>query len=102
VEWKENWGQPTKLFNVLSPRAEVRTSERKHYATDAPLFAVGKWSTKLHDEVYVFDDGHWSKNNELWESVQDCLWDVVILNKDMKSNLIADAQGFFDNEDLYR
>ena len=28
--------------------------------------------------------------------------DEVILNKDMKSNLIADVQDFFDNEDLYR
>ena len=61
----ENWGQPTKLLNVLSPRAEVGTRERKHHATDALLFAVGKWSTELHGEIYVFDDGHWSKNNDL-------------------------------------
>lgn len=100
TEYTEPLKQPTKLFYLLSPRSpsDVQTSA----ATDELLLAVGGWSTDLHKEIYVFDDARWSKDRELWNSVQDATWDEVILNPTMKANLIDDVQGFFDNRELYK
>ena len=102
VEYKDSHGRPVRLFYVLSPRVAEGMGERKHDDTDKLLLAVGKWSTDLHEEIYVFDDGFWAKSRDLWTAVQDCSWDEVILNQTMKDNLIADVQGFFDNRELYK
>ena len=85
--------RPHQMFFLLSPRDEDDTEGRYHSATDALLTAVGAWSTELHDEIYVFDNGIWIKDKDLWKSVQDASWDEVILNREMKTNLINDIQG---------
>jgi transitional endoplasmic reticulum ATPase len=69
--------------------------------TDALILAAGKWTSQLHEEIFVFDDGHWEKSKELWTSVSGASWSDVILDPDMKKNLIEDVQGFFDNQSLY-
>ncbi|KAH9216303.1 P-loop containing nucleoside triphosphate hydrolase protein [Leptodontidium sp. 2 PMI_412] len=99
VKWAE-YMSPFRVYYVLSPRkqGDAQTSA----ATDELLFAVGAWTTELHKEIYVFDDAHWSKDKELWASVQGASWDEVILNPVMKANLIEDVQGFFDNKSLYK
>ncbi|KAH6669811.1 P-loop containing nucleoside triphosphate hydrolase protein [Halenospora varia] len=94
-----------KLLFVLSPKGAAWIGgkvERNHPNTDALLLSAGKWSTELHNEIYVFDNAYWSKDKELYKSVQDSSWDDVILNKQMKDNLIDDVQGFFDNQALYK
>jgi transitional endoplasmic reticulum ATPase len=85
--------RPHQMSFILSPRDGNETQERYHPATDALLLAVGAWSTALHDEIYVFDNGVWIKDKVLWKSVQDASWDEVILNREMKANLIDDIQG---------
>ena len=40
---------------------------------------VARWQTVVHDEIYVFDDGAWSKSKSLWRSVRTASWDDVIL-----------------------
>jgi hypothetical protein len=74
-------GMPVKLYFILSPRSEYSTQEGKDSPTDQLLLSVGAWSTQLHDEIYVFDDGYWSKSRELWKSVQGASWDDVILDR---------------------
>lgn len=64
--------------------------------------AVGVWSSELHNEIYVFDDGRWRKDQDLWTSVQGASWDDVILNPTVKANLAGHVQGFFDNQELYK
>ncbi|KAL2059993.1 hypothetical protein VTL71DRAFT_9815 [Oculimacula yallundae] len=87
-------------YFVLAPR--VSDDDETSGAIDELLFAIGAWTTELHNEIYVFDDGHWHKDKDLWQSVQGASWDEVILNPTMKSNLISDVLGFFDNKDLYK
>ena len=101
VEYQEPFKQPTKLYFILSSRFEG-ANEMHHPITDELLLTVGEWTTELHDEIYVFDDGRWHKNRELFKSVQGASWDEVILNPGMKSNLMKDVQGFFNNRDLYK
>lgn len=94
-------GSPTKLFYILHPRSESQIVEGHCQETDALLLAVGKWTSQLHDEIFVFDNGYWDKSKELWDSVSSASWSDVILAPAMKQNLIDDVQGFFDNQGLY-
>lgn len=92
----------TKLFYVMSPLAAGVLKDGYISTTDDLLLAVGAWSTELHEEIYVMDEGNWSKSRDLWKSVQGCSWDEVILDSDMKASLIEDVCGFFDNQQLYK
>lgn len=100
TEYTNPHSAPTKLYYILIPKAGV--TDEKSSPIDELLLAVGTWSSELHDEIYVFDDGHWQKSKELFKSVHGSSWDEVILNPDMKANLISDVQGFFDNRSLYK
>ncbi|PQE29431.1 ATP-dependent Zn protease protein [Rutstroemia sp. NJR-2017a WRK4] len=96
---------PQRSVYVLSQKVvddDVELIDDDDGRTDALLLAVGKWSSELHDEIYVFDDQAWGKDKTLWESVKNSSWDDVILNPAMKHNLISDVQGFFDNQTLYK
>ena len=72
---------PVKLYYILSPRSEYLTKEGQVSPTDQLLLSVGAWSTQLHDEIYIFDNGYWDKSHELWKSVQGASWDDVILDR---------------------
>ncbi|KAK5708583.1 hypothetical protein LTR17_020567 [Elasticomyces elasticus] len=79
-----------------------RYGDKLHAASvDELIMACGKWSSELHDEIYVFDRGCWQKNEELWKSVQSASWNDVILDPVMKETLINDVQGFFDSRAVY-
>lgn len=102
VVWQEMLTQPTKLFFILHPRVESHIIEGHCQETDALLLAAGKWTSQLHDEIFVFDNGYWDKSKELWKSVSGASWSDVILSPTVKQNLISDVQGFFDNQELYK
>lgn len=91
-----------RLFYILHPRPESRIVDGHCEETDALIMAAGEWTSQLHDEIFVFDNGHWSKSKELWKSVSSSSWNDVILPPTMKQSLIDDVQGFFDNQALYK
>jgi transitional endoplasmic reticulum ATPase len=91
-----------KLFYVLSPLASGVLRDGHLSTTDELLLAVGAWSTESHKEIWVMDEGNWTKSKDLWESVQGCSWDEVILDSEMKASLIEDVYGFFSNQPLYK
>jgi transitional endoplasmic reticulum ATPase len=92
----------TEYFFILAPRSAGTVQDGVSSATDELLLAVGTWNAEVHKEIYIFDEGKWSKSQELWKSVQGCTWDEVILDSKMKANLIEDVHGFFDNQELYK
>ncbi|KAJ4375517.1 hypothetical protein N0V86_007049 [Didymella sp. IMI 355093] len=102
VVWQEMLSSPTKLFFILHPRSESLIIDGHCQETDALVLAAGKWTSQLHDEIFVFDNGYWDKSKELWNSVSGASWNDVILSPSMKQNLISDVQGFFDNQALYK
>ena len=69
--------------------------------TDDLIAAATQWTNNVHDEVLVFDQEMWTKNSELWASVQNSSWDDVIMNEDMKETLVQDVEGFFDSKEEY-
>lgn len=68
---------------------------------DDLITEAAKFSSVLHNEVWVFDQGYWQKSAELWQSVQKSEWEDVILDKDMKKAIITDVEQFFDSRDTY-
>ncbi|KAJ4265261.1 hypothetical protein NW762_004546 [Fusarium torreyae] len=71
------------------------------HKADQLVLAVGSWASDLHSEVWVFDQGSFLKDRELWESAQKSTWDAVILDEDMKRSLIDDHTSFFESRQTY-
>ncbi|KAI4724959.1 P-loop containing nucleoside triphosphate hydrolase protein [Aureobasidium sp. EXF-10728] len=72
------------------------------HATEKLLLEAGRFTNSVDGAVLVFDQGYWQKNHELWESIQEAEWSNVILNEDMKHDLIKDVDNFFDGQDTYQ
>ncbi|KAI4263808.1 MAG: hypothetical protein L6R42_001059 [Xanthoria sp. 1 TBL-2021] len=101
VTWTEN-GSPHRNEYILCKKADDVIVDGHSKRTDELIAAASQWSEDLHDEVWVFDQEYWSKDSELWKSVQDSTWDDVILDDTMKKTLVEDVEGFFDRKDDYK
>lgn len=66
------------------------------------LLTIGAWADKLHEEIWVFDQGWWQKDHGLWAEVQKASWSDVILKEDFKKALQKDVYGFFGSESIYK
>ena len=100
VEWVDRLYGRVKNYYILSSKSDVDATGHDA-VVDHLLLAAGKWTSELHNEIYVFDSGRWVKNAELWTAVQSSSWDDVILHPAMKETLISDVQGFFDSRAVY-
>ncbi|KAK5127612.1 hypothetical protein LTR85_006952 [Meristemomyces frigidus] len=101
IQWDEQTRGVVKLYYILSPKEGVDDSGLHSASADSLITACGKWTSELHEEIYVFDSGRWQKNRELWSAVQTSSWDDVILDPAMKETLINDVHGFFDSRAVY-
>ncbi|KAF2170617.1 hypothetical protein M409DRAFT_51625 [Zasmidium cellare ATCC 36951] len=98
LEWPRIDGCGTEQIQyILTPSI----AEEDCPVADGLIEAAGKWTSELHEEIYVFDAGNWDKSKLLWESVQSASWDDVILDPATKDGIINDVQTFFDNRSLY-
>ena len=72
-------------------------------ATARAFFAaVCRWSTAVREEVYVYQEGFWTKDAELYKSIQSSRLDNLILPPGLKEGMRADAATFFAARDRYR
>ncbi|KAF2677023.1 proteasome-activating nucleotidase [Lentithecium fluviatile CBS 122367] len=101
VVFRDPFSSETRLFYILHPRTEGNVVEGHCIDSDALVLTCGKWTSQLHSEIWVFDNGYWEKSKELYAAVSGSSWSDVILAPDMKKGLIEDVQGFFDNRALY-
>ncbi|KIW90464.1 uncharacterized protein Z519_09110 [Cladophialophora bantiana CBS 173.52] len=76
---------------ILGDKAAARTL----------VATVGRWESILHDEVWVFDKGYWQKDALLYRSIMKSRWEDVILDKELKDDLIDTVQRFFDSREQY-
>lgn len=90
----------TKNYVLQKPK-EAETVWSKGAATDSLIFAAADWGLQLHNEILVYD-GYWQKDANLWNSVQKADWKDIILNEEMKQEVIRDVEGFFDERDIYK
>ena len=70
-------------------------------AVEALVLAVGIWSEQIHEQVWVYDQGRWSKDKELYQMVQRGNWEDLILDEGMKRAIRRDVTGFFDARETY-
>ncbi|KAF7332044.1 ATP-dependent Zn protease [Mycena kentingensis (nom. inval.)] len=66
------------------------------------ILATGRWSGDLHNEIWVFNQGFWQKDHQLWLDVQSASWDDVVLKDEFKTALKKDIYGFFTSEPIYK
>lgn len=101
ARWRDEFfGSGTKNYYILSDKSSVDAYGHSEWV-DALILTTGKWTSELHDEVYVFDSGEWDKNKHLWKAVQKSSWDDVIMDPATKETLISDVQNFFDSRAVY-
>lgn len=79
-------------YYVLSTSEELATQL---------ILAAGRWTSDLHEEIWVFDGGYWAKSAELYQSAMKASWESVILDEEMKNALIEDHLSFFRSRATY-
>jgi len=93
---------PTKLqFLVHEPKKSSETAVSSKKLAKDLLLRASYWAEELHNEVWVFDKGFWSKDAALWDSMQQASWDDVIIPPDLKSAIQMDVGSFFKNKSTY-
>lgn len=70
-------------------------------AMEALVLAASIWSQESHEQIWIYDQGRWSKDKELWRMVQGGSWEDVILDESTKMAIMRDVMGFFDARETY-
>lgn len=101
AEWSQGFSIEQIVCILHRLEKDDVTSDRC-LAADDLIAAASQYTNDPHDEMFVYDREIWTKNSDLWSSVQQSYWDDVILNSEMKEALIKDIEGFFDSENDYK
>lgn len=63
--------------------------------------AVCEWSCEVREEILVYHDGCFEKDEELFESIKNTTFDNLILYGSLKQQIQNDFQQFLDSRELY-
>jgi len=63
--------------------------------------AVCEWSCEVRDEILVYHEGYFEKDEELFESIKNTTFDNLILYGSLKQQIQNDFQQFLDSRELY-
>ncbi len=63
--------------------------------------SVCKWNIEIRGEVLVFDNGHWYKDENLYQDIKDATFDNLILRGSLKQDIRDDLTQFFAAHDTY-
>jgi AAA+ superfamily predicted ATPase len=63
--------------------------------------AVCRWNMEVRGEVLVFDNGHWYKDEHLYQDIKDATFDNLILRGSLKQDIRDDLTQFFAARDTY-
>ncbi|KAL8911014.1 MAG: hypothetical protein Q9171_003750 [Xanthocarpia ochracea] len=86
---------------ILSSKSNGDIVGGRSKVIDELITAAATYGQRIDEEIWVYDRGYWRKNHRLWKDVRACRWDQVILTSDLKCNLVADVEGFFDRKNDY-
>ncbi|KAK4697290.1 hypothetical protein P7C71_g770, partial [Lecanoromycetidae sp. Uapishka_2] len=99
--WESEYTQVHNNY-ILYPRSEGGVIDGQSQMEDKLIVAGFRHLFEIDEENWIYDRGYWTKNHRLWENVQACNWVNVILNSEMKLQLISDIEGFFDSKGAYK
>ncbi|KAL2415604.1 hypothetical protein ABEF95_001111 [Exophiala dermatitidis] len=77
---------------ILGDKGEVHTL----------VATVGRHDSVLHGEIWVFNQGYWQKDANLYRSIMKSRWEDVILDEALKDDLKYTVTGFYDSRDQYK
>lgn len=63
--------------------------------------AVCEWCSEVRGEILVFDQGEWSKSEELFKAIKAASFDNLILPRSLKEEIRADLENFFASREVY-
>ncbi len=98
--WETEYSQVENHY-ILYPRSQKDVIDGRSQTVDKLITAATQHLSEIKEEIWVYDRGYWRKNHKLWKNVQGCKWDNVILNNEMKLQLVSDIEGFFDRKEDY-
>ena len=98
--WESAYSQVTNHY-ILYPRSQGDVINGRSQTVDSLITAATQRLSEIKEEIWVYDRGYWRKNHKLWKNVQGCKWENVILNNELKLQLISDIEGFFDRKEDY-
>lgn len=103
VEWQ---GYNLEVI-TLGIRGEFRKEFRQMFLASSREIAEGfyialaKWEASVKGEVLVFDDGGFSKSEELFDQIQSATFENLILANDLKEQIQQDLRGFLESKEMY-
>lgn len=101
--WVSNIGQKKALYDfVFGTKSSGRTDVEGPSDGEKLVTEVYRWQTSLKDEMWVFQDGAWQKDKEMWKSIQACTWDDIVLERQFQQGLVRDTETFFSSKDIYQ
>lgn len=103
AEWGGQWFLIFKLVWSNNGCAVGRTwvIGPSRAAIDEFYAEVCKANMEVEDEILVFQDGYWSKSEDLYAAIQSTTFDNLILGGTLKDEVRADAANFFAARELY-
>ena len=91
LHWAAGWSTVRYLW-LLSEREAI---------AEAFFHAVCDWSTEVRDEILIFDNGNWSKNTELFKSIESTTLENLVLPGSLKQDIHSDVKRFFESRQFY-
>ncbi|KAK3169885.1 hypothetical protein OEA41_009269 [Lepraria neglecta] len=102
VEYWETEYSQVKNHYILYPQSQGDLIDGRSQTVDKLITVATQHLSEIKEEIWVYDRGYWDKNHKLWKNVQGCMWENVILNNEMKLQLVSDIEGFFDRKEDYK
>jgi transitional endoplasmic reticulum ATPase len=100
-KWIDNGWIEQEYYAVVTPKDPNAVIDNQCKFTESLIEAVGAWTQRLNDEVYMYEDGEWRKDRSLFRAVAKASWGDVIVNPTMKRDLINDVESFFAAKETY-
>lgn len=101
VEWPRDFGGIERYYYIVADLSD-EDPKAPPKQVQTLLAKAGKHTQDLHEEMYVFQSGCWRKDKKMWASVRSATWDDVIVDSDIKKDLIDDVDGFFSSREVYQ
>lgn len=91
ISWKQDYCK-TRYYWILADSKELA---KKFFA------AVCEWNSEIRDEVLVFENGGWNKNQTLFQSIKGANFENLILHGNLKKDIQYDLINFFASQETY-
>ncbi|MBX9255872.1 ATP-binding protein [Desmonostoc muscorum CCALA 125] len=91
MSWQEGYCK-NRYYWILAESKEI---------AEEFFVAVCDWNSEIRDEVLVFEDGYWDKNQDLFQSIKGATFNNLILQGNLKEDIQDDLNTFFASRETY-